>query len=96
MLRKAPDTGIALHSGPFTTEGNVETGGGTRLPGTLKDGWRGALKTEHLSAKDPMKGTLREGSFTGDPDRYVNQGSDVGVCFDRGPAFGERGGTLLS
>jgi hypothetical protein len=28
MLRKAPDTGIALQRGPFTTEGNLESGGG--------------------------------------------------------------------
>jgi len=43
-----------------------------------------------------MKGTLGEGSFTGDPDRYVKQASDMGVCFDKGPAFGEHGGALLS
>jgi hypothetical protein len=24
----APDTGISLHRGPFTTEGNLESGGG--------------------------------------------------------------------
>jgi hypothetical protein len=24
MLRKAPDTGISLHRGPFTSEGNLE------------------------------------------------------------------------
>jgi hypothetical protein len=29
MLRKAPDMGISLHRGPFTTEGNLETGGGS-------------------------------------------------------------------
>jgi hypothetical protein len=28
MLRKAPDTDISLHMGPFTTEGNLESGGG--------------------------------------------------------------------
>jgi len=43
-----------------------------------------------------MKGTVREGSFTGDPERYVKRGSEMGVCFHRGPAFGEHGGALLS
>ena len=28
MLRKAPDTGISLHRGPFTAEGNLECGRG--------------------------------------------------------------------
>ena len=28
MLRKAPNTGISLHRGPFTSEGNLESGGG--------------------------------------------------------------------
>jgi len=27
MLRKAPDTGISLHRGPFMSEGNLESGG---------------------------------------------------------------------
>ena len=43
-----------------------------------------------------MKGTLRKGSFTGDPKRYIKQGSEMGVCFHRCPAFGEHGGALLS
>ena len=37
MLRKAPDTGISLHRGPFTSEGKQESGGGTRILGTLND-----------------------------------------------------------
>jgi len=36
MLRKAPDTGISLHRGRFTAEGNLESGRGLIL-GTLKD-----------------------------------------------------------
>jgi len=28
MLRKAPDTGISLHRGPFMSEGNLESEGG--------------------------------------------------------------------
>ena len=43
-----------------------------------------------------MKGTLREGSFTGDPKRYVKKGSEMGVCFHRGPAIWEHEGVLLS
>jgi len=31
MLRKALDTGISLHRGPFMTEGNLESGGGGGL-----------------------------------------------------------------
>jgi hypothetical protein len=34
MLRKAPDTDISLHRGPFMSEGNLESGGGARIPGT--------------------------------------------------------------
>jgi len=49
-----------------------------------------------LSARDSMQGTLREGSLTGDPERYVNYGKKMGVCFHRGPAFGKHGGALLS
>jgi len=38
MLRKAPHTGVSLHRGPFTTEGNLESGwGGPHMPGTLKN-----------------------------------------------------------
>jgi len=54
------------------------------------------LRTGHLSARDSIKGALREGSFTGDPERYAKQGSEMGVCFHRGTAFGEHGEALLS
>jgi len=36
------------------------------------------------------------GSFTGDPKRYVKQGSEMGTCFHRGPTFGEHKGAFLS
>ena len=78
-LRKDPERASQSTGAPFTTEGNVESGGGTHIPGTLKDERRRAVKTGHLSAKDSMKGTLREGPSTGDPDRHVKQGSDMGV-----------------
>jgi hypothetical protein len=96
MLRRSLDTGISLHRGPFTTEGNMESGGGALILGTLKDERRRALGTGHLSVRDSMKGTLREGSFTGNSDRYVKQGSEMGVCFRRGPNLGEHGWALLS
>jgi len=57
--------------------------------------WR-ALGTGHLSARDSVKGAWREGSFSGEPERYVKQSSEMGVCFHRGPVFGEHGGALLS
>jgi len=34
-LRKAPDMGISLHRGPFMCEGNLKSGGGFHIPGTL-------------------------------------------------------------
>jgi hypothetical protein len=38
MLRKVLDTGISLHTGPFMSEGNLESGGGgARIPGTLNE-----------------------------------------------------------
>ena len=54
-----------------------------------------ALGTVHLSAKDSMKGTMREGYFTRDSERYVRQSSEISACFRRGLAFGEHGGALF-
>ena len=88
---------ISLRRGPFRTKGILETGGGgAHILWSLKDERRRALGMGHLSARDSMKGTLREGSFTGDPERYVKQGSEMGVCFHRGPATREHKGVLLS
>jgi hypothetical protein len=34
-----------------------------------------------------MRGTWKEGSFTGDPERYMlSKALEKGVCFHRGPA----------
>ena len=49
----------------------------------------------HPSLRECMKGTWREGSFTGDPKRCA-KALVMGVCFDRGPAFGEHRGALFS
>jgi hypothetical protein len=43
-----------------------------------------------------MRGTWREGSFMGTPKDMLIKAPDMGVCFHRGPTFGEHGGTLLS
>ena len=48
-------------------------GRGVRLPGALRDGWRRALEMERLSLSiygSPVKGTKREGCFTGKPEGY--------------------------
>ena len=51
-------------------KGNLVCLVGARVPGTLIDEWRRALVVGHLYARDSMKGTLREGSFTGEPERW--------------------------
>jgi len=93
MLRKDLDTASLSIGAPLESRGNwnLEVGSYT---GDFER-WR-ALGTGHLCVRDSMKGTLREGSFTGYPERYVKQGSEMVVCFHRGPAFGEHGGALLS
>jgi len=64
--------------------------------GTLIGEWR-ALVVGHLSARDSMKGTLREGSFTGEPKDEVLF-LDIckvpckWVCLPIGSIFGEPGG----
>jgi len=52
MLRKASDTGMSLHRGPFTFERNLESGDGHCIPGTLNDEWRRDLGTGQL----PLRG----------------------------------------
>jgi hypothetical protein len=61
MLGKSLDVGISLCGGPLPSEGNLICVGEAHIPGTLVMG--------HLSARDTMKGTLREDSFTGEPKR---------------------------
>ena len=50
--------------------GNLVCGGRAHVPETLIDEWRRALVLWHISARDSIKGTLREGSFTGEPKRW--------------------------
>jgi hypothetical protein len=44
--------------------------GGGCIPGTLTDEWRGTVVVGHIFARDSMKETFREGSFTGEPERW--------------------------
>jgi hypothetical protein len=44
-------------------------GGRALILGTLIDERRRALVVGHLPARDSMKGTFREGSFTEEPER---------------------------
>jgi len=46
------------------SEGNLESGEGARIPGTLNDEWRRALGMGHLSVR---------GLHDGDPERYVKE-----------------------
>ena len=93
-LRKSPDTGISLCRSPFVTEGNLVSGGEARIPGTLKDGWR-ALGTGYFSARGSMKGTLREGSFTGEPKDMFSKARKWASASLGAPVWGEHGWALL-
>jgi len=39
-----------------------------------------------------MRGTWREGSFTGDPKDMLSKALEMGVCFRRSPAYGSMEG----
>jgi hypothetical protein len=55
---------------PFNPRGTWFLGEtGARILGTLIDESRRTLEVEYLSARDSIKGTLREGSFTGELER---------------------------
>ena len=41
------------------------------------------------------EGTFRETSFTGEPERYIKQGSEMGVSFHGGSTFEEHSWTFL-
>ena len=61
-------SGYGYHSplGPLSIRGEPGMLGGSLIPRTLTDEWR-TLVVVHLSTRDSIKGTLREGSFTGAP-----------------------------
>jgi hypothetical protein len=52
---------------------------------------RRALGTGSLSPRYSMKGKWREGSYTGDPEKYV-KALEMGFCFHRAPLLGNMEG----
>jgi hypothetical protein len=74
MLSKAPDMGISFHSGPFLSEGNLESEGRARIPRTLKDERRRALGTGHLSLRgDSMRGPGGRAPLVGTPKDMLSK-----------------------
>jgi len=61
----------------------------------LKNERRRALGVGLSLQGSSMRGTWREGSFTGDPKEYA-KALERGVSFHRSPALGKHGGTILS
>jgi hypothetical protein len=61
MLEKVPNMGISLHRGPFMSEGNLESGGGARIPGILNDERKRALGTGNLSPRGLHERDLQVG-----------------------------------
>jgi len=43
-----------------------------------------------------MRGNWRKGPFNGAPKDMLSKALEMGVCFHKGPAFGEHGGTFLA
>ena len=68
LSEEAPHTGISLHRGPFTSEGNLESGKGGHILGTLNDECRRALGTGHIcltglhegDLESPLLGTMKD------------------------------------
>jgi len=48
----------------------------------------------YLSLREVCEGNVEGGSFTGDPENMLSKALEMDICFHRGPAFGENGGTL--
>jgi hypothetical protein len=56
----------------------------------------GALGVESLSLGSSVRGTWRGEPLIVVPKNMISEALEMGVCFHRGPAYGEHGGTLLS
>ena len=69
-VKKVSRYGHLSLCGLLSIWGEPGMGGGAHIPGTLIDEWRRALVGGHLSMRDSIKGTLREGSFTGELKRW--------------------------
>jgi hypothetical protein len=68
-VKKVSGYGYLYPWGPLSIRGELGMWG-SRIPGTLRDEWR-ALVVGQLSARYSIKGTLREGSFLGNPKDEV-------------------------
>jgi hypothetical protein len=67
-VKKISGYGYLSPWGSLSVQGEPGFLRGSPIPGTLIDKWR-ALVVGRLSARDSIKGTLREGSFTGESER---------------------------
>jgi hypothetical protein len=43
-----------------------------------------------------MRAAWKKDYSTGDTERCVKEGFEMGICFHKSPSFGEYGGTLIS
>jgi hypothetical protein len=88
--RKALGMGISPHGGSV---GQPRVSSST---GDVEIWLKGALGVEHLFLHgSAVKGTWREDSPAGDPDKYVEKALETGISLHRGPVFGEHGGGLI-
>jgi hypothetical protein len=82
--RKALRMGISHHVGSV---GQPGVGSSTE---DFEIWLKGALEGECVSRSLALsvKGTWREGSLAGDPERYVEKDLEMGISFHRGPVWG--------
>ena len=87
LEQQALETVISLHRGP------VENHRGVCSPGTLIV--EGELRKRSISLYGrSVRGTRKGGSFTGDPEGYVEKALETGISFHRGSA-GKPGRALI-
>jgi hypothetical protein len=79
----------------FITEENLLSWGEARIPETLKDGRRKAPGTGNLSARDSVKGTMREGSFTGEPKGMLSKARKWASASVGAPLLGNMDGSFF-
>jgi len=56
----------------------------------MKEGSRNG----YLSLRELCEVNLEGGAFTGDPEDMLSKAPEMDICFHRGSAFEENGGTL--
>jgi hypothetical protein len=91
FLRRSATRNVGQFS-PVFNRFNRGTWNVARIPGTLKDEWRSALGLGHLSPREPAG----RAPLLGTPKDMLSKALEMDICFHRGPACGEQGGTLLS